>query len=288
MKPTIIPAQPDKGKKFKLKAISAVVDKEPLIDAGLMELARWISDYYVCPLGMVLGAIVPGAVKKGAGEKKQKYVYLAVGPEEIDKIAGEIKGKKQKQVVQQLRNSNAFEIESAIELDELLEAVGCTDLPVKNLVEKQIIKIAQRTVLKSLPAMPEGMLIKREKVILNDDQQKALANITSRINEDKFGVTLLYRRHRQRQNRALHKGNREVNQKRQKRNRDAARNRADHPDHSAFQRKIRANSGYALRPHRPAAKYPMAQNKIRRSQRRYRRTLRRLRPADQPRPHRRR
>jgi primosomal protein N' (replication factor Y) (superfamily II helicase) len=185
-------------KKFKLKTISTIIDKEPLVDAGLMELARWISDYYVCPLGMVLGAIVPGAVKKGAGEKKQKYVYLAVTPEEIDKIAGQIKGKKQKQIVQKLRDANAFEIESAIELDELLEAVGCTDVPVKNLVEKftrqggGIIKIAQRTVLKSLPAMPEGMLIKREKVILNDDQQKALANIISRINEDKFGVTLLF------------------------------------------------------------------------------------------------
>ena len=184
--------QPDKGKKFKLKAISAVIDKEPLVDAGLMELARWISDYYVCPLGMVLGAIVPGAVKKGAGEKKQKYVYLPVTPNEINKITDQIKGKKQKQVVQKLRDVNAFEIESAIELDELLEAVGCTDVPVKNLVEKNIIKIAQRTVLKSLPVMPEGMLIKREKVILNDDQQKALANIISRINEDKFGVTLLF------------------------------------------------------------------------------------------------
>jgi primosomal protein N' (replication factor Y) len=195
-----ISAQPAKGKKIKLKAISAVIDKEPLVDAGLMELARWISDYYVCPLGMVLGAIVPGAVKKGAGEKKQKYVYLAVAPEQIDKIADQIKGKKQKQVVQQLRDANAFEIESAIELDELLEAVGCTDVPVKNLVEKGIIKISQRTVLKSLPAMPEGMLIKHEKVVLNDDQQKALANIISRINEDNppnerrasFGVTLLF------------------------------------------------------------------------------------------------
>ena len=187
-----IPAQSYKGKKFKLKAISAVVDKEPLVDAGLMELARWISDYYVCPLGMVLSAIVPGAVKKGAGEKKQKYVYLAVAPEQIDKITGQIKGKKQKQIVQHLINSNAFEIESAIELDELLETVGCTDVPVKNLTEKQVIKIAQRTVLKSLPAMPEGMLIKREKVVLNDDQRKALTNIISRINEDRFGVTLLF------------------------------------------------------------------------------------------------
>jgi primosomal protein N' (replication factor Y) len=179
-------------KKFKLKMISTIIDKEPLVDAGLMELARWISDYYVCPLGMVLGAIVPGAVKKGAGEKKQKYVYLAVAPEQIDKIAGQIKGKKQKQIVQQLRDANAFESETSVELNELLKKVGCGDIPVKNLVEKGIIKIAQRTVLKSLPAMPEGMLIKREKVILNDDQQKALANIISRINEDRFGVTLLF------------------------------------------------------------------------------------------------
>ncbi len=196
----VIPAQPDKSKKFKLKAISAVVDKEPLVDAGLMELARWISDYYVCPLGMVLGAIVPGAVKKGAGEKKQKYVYLAVAPDKIDKIAGQIKGEKQKQIVQQLRDANAFESETSIELNDLLKSVGCTDVPVKNLVEKNVVKIAQRTVLKSLPAIPEGMLIKREKVVLNDDQQKALANIISRISEDNppnerrasFGVTLLF------------------------------------------------------------------------------------------------
>jgi primosomal protein N' (replication factor Y) len=194
------------GKKFKLKAITDVVDKEPLIDAGLMELARWISDYYVCPLGVVLGAMVPAAVKKGAGEKKEKYVYLAVGPDKIDNIVARasspckhgrdgcatIKGKKQKQVVQQLRSSNAFEPETAVELEELLEQVGCTDIPVKNLADKGIIKIAQRTVLRSLPAIPEGLFFRREKVVLNDDQQKALATITGRINTGQFGVTLLY------------------------------------------------------------------------------------------------
>ena len=191
---------------FKLKAISDVVDKEPLIDNGLMELARWISDYYVCPLGVVLGAMVPAAVKKGAGEKKEKYVYLAVGPDEIDNIVARpswpcshglearatIKGKKQKQVLQRLRDVGAYEPETAVELNELLTAVGCTDIPVKNLADKAIIKIAQRTVLRSLPAVPEGMLIRTEKVIPNEDQQKALANITSRIATGKFGVTLLY------------------------------------------------------------------------------------------------
>ena len=78
--------QERKGKKgvkreFKLKRISRVIDKEPLLNAKLMELARWISGYYVCPLGQVLAAMVPGAVKKGAGVKTEKQIYLADGAE---------------------------------------------------------------------------------------------------------------------------------------------------------------------------------------------------------------
>ncbi len=177
---------------YKLKTISDVVDKEPLLDSGLMELARWISDYYVCPLGVVLGAMVPAAVKKGAGEKKEKYVCLAIGPDEIEKVAGELKRGKQKRIVQQLRELMAFEPETAVELEGLLEQVGCTGVPVNNLADKQIVKITKRTVFRALPAVPEGMVLRPEKIILNEDQQKALANITSRINEGKFGVTLLY------------------------------------------------------------------------------------------------
>lgn len=179
-------------KKFKLKIISDVIDKEPLLDAGLMELAKWLSDYYVCPLGQVLGAMVPAAVKKGAGEKKEKYIYLAFGPEELEKSVGQIKGKKQKQVIERLRESGAYEQETAIELNELLADADCTDLPVRNLAEKAIIKIAQRTVLRSLPAVPEGMLIRSEKVVLNEDQQKAFGIITGKISTGQFGVTLLY------------------------------------------------------------------------------------------------
>lgn len=37
----------------------------------LVELARWMAGYYVCPLGMVLSALVPSAVKRGVGRKEQ-------------------------------------------------------------------------------------------------------------------------------------------------------------------------------------------------------------------------
>jgi primosomal protein N' (replication factor Y) len=55
------------------------------------------------------------------------------------------------------------------------------------------VKIAQKTILKSLPAIPKGMSIKTEgHVVLNEDQRKALDSIKAQIDSDEFGVTLLH------------------------------------------------------------------------------------------------
>jgi primosomal protein N' (replication factor Y) len=183
-------AQDDKKRKFKLKKIIKIVDKEPLVDTELMELARWISCYYVCPLGQVLAAMVPGAVKKGIGVKTQKSIYLN---NEFDIDAGQIRGKKQKQIVTYLQERKAFGRDSALELQVVLDAVGCGKEPIKRLAEKDIVKTAQKTILKSLPAIPEGMSIKTgQKIVLNEDQHKALDAIKAHIDSEKFGVTLLH------------------------------------------------------------------------------------------------
>ena len=178
-----------RGRGRKLKKVFKLMDKEPLLDFQLMELARWISGYYVCPLGQVLAAMVPGAVKRGAGVKRQKYVYVAEG---VDEVIKQLRGKKQKQIVKYLHGRGALNSENALELQGVLEAIGCTKEPIKKLAEKRIIKIAERTILKSLPAIPKGMSIKTERIVLNEDQRKALAHIKDEVNSGKFGVTLLH------------------------------------------------------------------------------------------------
>ena len=176
-------------KRFKLKKVSKVIDKEPLLDAGLMELAKWISSYYVCPLGQVLAAMVPSAVKKGIGAKTEKYIYLAEG---IDETIEQLRGKKQKQIVKHLQEKRVFSPDSALELQHLLAQLGCTNAPIKKLAEKQILRMSRKTILKSLPVIPDGMSTKTDKVVLNEDQQKALDHINAELNSEKFGVTLLY------------------------------------------------------------------------------------------------
>jgi len=181
-----------KGKeyRFRLKKVLRVVDKEPLVNAELMELARWISSYYVCPLGVVLAAMVPAAVKKGIGVKTEKYVYLADGGSELR--IKELKSKKQRLIAEYLQSKGAVGAETVIEMRELLEAAGCGEGPVKKLAQGLVVKITQRTVFKSLPAIPAGMILRAEKVILNEDQEKALSHISSKIDAGNFGVTLLY------------------------------------------------------------------------------------------------
>ena len=176
----------------KLKRVIRLIDKEPLLDSELMELARWISDYYVCPLGQVLAAMVPLAVKKGAGVTTQQYVYLRGGSADVDKNMRELRGKKQKLIVKFLDGRGALSVNDAVEMRDLLEAVGCRNEPIKRLAEKDIVKIARKTILKSLPVIPKWMSIKTEQVVLNEDQRKALAHFETVINSGEFGVTLLY------------------------------------------------------------------------------------------------
>ncbi len=181
-----------RGKKRALKKVAKVVDREPLVDSGLMELARWISVYYVCPLGQVLAAMVPAAVKKGAGVSTRRHLYLAIDAGQVEETVKRLRSGKQKKIVEYLNRLRAFDSQTSAQLHALLAAVGCTDVPVKALAEKGIVAVVQKTVLKSLPAVPEGMVLKSERVVLNADQVKVLAHIKRQIETGTFGVTLLY------------------------------------------------------------------------------------------------
>ncbi len=177
------------GKRVRLKCVHRLVDEQPLLAPDLMELARWISQYYVCPLGQVLAAMVPGAVKRAAGVRRQRCVYLAVRG---DDVADSLKSTKQKQIVAVLRERQAFSPESAVEVGALTAAVDCRAPTIKRLADKQIVKIREKKVLSALPVVPEGMATEPHDVVLNEDQRRALDQIVGRVDAGGFSVTLLH------------------------------------------------------------------------------------------------
>lgn len=60
-----------------LKPVSRVVGTA--FPPSLVGLARWVSRYYCCPLGMVLSAMVPSAVKRQTGRTVQTVLQLVPG-----------------------------------------------------------------------------------------------------------------------------------------------------------------------------------------------------------------
>jgi len=63
-----------------VKMIKEVVDKEPLISTNLLELAKWISKYYVCSLGQALDAILPHNFQPVRPREKVEKTKVKVFP----------------------------------------------------------------------------------------------------------------------------------------------------------------------------------------------------------------
>lgn len=60
----------------KVKPVAARLDAA--IAPALVELARWIASYYVCPIGMVLATMTPASVKRGVGSRDEtRYEFVA-------------------------------------------------------------------------------------------------------------------------------------------------------------------------------------------------------------------
>jgi len=65
------PAEKTKDQGFKLKRITDVLDEKPIYSPTLLELAKWLSRYYLHPLGEVLRTMLPAGTVKVAKVKLQ-------------------------------------------------------------------------------------------------------------------------------------------------------------------------------------------------------------------------
>src|SRR5215469_1602651 len=68
----VVTAIHDRQPEVQTKAVLQVLDQEPVLDAALMRLGQWISQYYLAPIGEVFRAMLP----LGAEIKKAKIYHI--------------------------------------------------------------------------------------------------------------------------------------------------------------------------------------------------------------------
>ncbi len=68
----------------KLKAVAAVLDRRPLLSPAMLRVTRWMADYYLCPWGQVLEAVVPAGVRHDAGGRD--VTFFTASPNAAERI----------------------------------------------------------------------------------------------------------------------------------------------------------------------------------------------------------
>jgi primosomal protein N' (replication factor Y) len=131
----------------RLKFVESRVGSAPAMPTQLVELAQWISSYYVCPVGMTLASMTPGAVKRGVGTVTRTFVDLAEGWEAALAAAKRVTG-QQRAATEALAAASAGE--RPMELRDLCARAGLgTPEPVKRLVSAGILRAERRTAIEA-------------------------------------------------------------------------------------------------------------------------------------------
>lgn len=179
----------------KTKPISSIVDIPPLFDNGRIELARWMSSYYIQPLTSVLRLFLPPGKKTRAAVDNKSIGYkfeaiirlcgsaregsLGKGPAE-DMLNGPLlkNSGAQKRIVEHLLKAGKEGLRRA----DLLASAATSSETIRKLVEKNIVKIDMERVRRSFKydTAPD---ISTDRIVLNQYQKKAVDSVLAAIDQ---------------------------------------------------------------------------------------------------------
>ena len=170
------------GQPPKLKAIAAVLDREPLLSPRMLELTRWIAERYLCGWGQVLDSVVPAGVKKMSGTREILFLVPADGA--CASLAERKLGVKQRTAMDVLCAANR-----PLRIDELAESADCGVGVISALRDKKLVEaIVQRTDAFDIDFAP---MSRQPDLPLNAEQQAALDAILAELRAARHRTILL-------------------------------------------------------------------------------------------------
>ena len=171
-----------------VKRLFEIADERVLINAALMELARWMSRYYCAPLGTVLETVIPAAVKKKIGVGYLQMVRPLPGRADLHVLFEKTKAPKRRAILARLL---LLAEGASVELNRLAGEAGATVPTVRKLVRLGLIAITPQVDLPSLAADSVSPGGGESELALNEDQQRVFNELRPRVADGGFSVNLL-------------------------------------------------------------------------------------------------
>ena len=180
-----------------VKDVLEMLDEEPSFTDELLELTRWIADYYVCTWGEVVRAVLPAGSASGGGQvgvKTEKHVRFAGSYRHggaIDELHETLRGPKQKAVIESLAGYRAEGLREPRLADVLARADASTST-VNSLLQRGIVEIVEKEVLRIPLSDGHHKGAPPADHVLSPAQESALEHIKEAVDADRFETFLLH------------------------------------------------------------------------------------------------
>ena len=187
--------------RLRIKELVEILDPSPLIDRKMLELTRWVADYYACSWGQALDAAVPAGVKKHAGTRVGTFLVV---PEETREAmrAGAIEPRlsaKQAAVLEILCRSD-----EPLTTSDVCRLAKCSPVPIQALQKNGLVHTVRRRLplglprpardvpVEPLPAPPRADAAVGPALILTAEQATTLARIGPALDSGGFAPFLIH------------------------------------------------------------------------------------------------
>ena len=155
-----------------IRAIEAIIGEAPTFSDRLLELAKWMSGYYCCPLESVIRSILPQVIRRAEmGWKKQLFVQPLgkIDQEKIDNLRR--RAPRQAELLEAIAK-----LESPIAAAELLRRTSLDNQTLRALEKRGLIEL--REALLERDPHADEQFIATSNLQLNPEQAIALNKIT--------------------------------------------------------------------------------------------------------------
>ncbi len=167
----------------KLKSIAEVLDAHALLSPSMLRVTRWMADYYLCPWGQVLEAVVPAGVRHRAGTRD--VTLLAVAPEALARISELKLSDKQAEVMRVLTVSPR-----PLPIPQIAARAGCTVGPIHALRKKGLLTASVERL--STARVAEAPVPRENAHELNADQVASLGVIRESLHAAEHRTILIH------------------------------------------------------------------------------------------------
>lgn len=167
-----------------IKQAERLVDEVPVCTPEILELAKWVADYYASPLGEVLKATLPPGINpppQGSFVKPKirRFVRLRATDSEPTKITD----------IQQ-RVLNALRENGSMALQALLKAANAGAATVSSLEKKGLVEVFNEAVRRD--PLANSVSLPVEDFILTTAQSEVLEKILTQVAAETYGACLLH------------------------------------------------------------------------------------------------